>query len=52
MQFKTPLYKKNLAISIQDLTLSESGGFPHEPQTTLIQAKSGHFHTNPYPLEI
>jgi hypothetical protein len=52
MNLKPPLFKQNLAISIQDLTLSESGAFPHEPQTTLIQAKSGHFHTRPYPLGI
>jgi hypothetical protein len=52
MNMKAPLFEQNLAIFIQALTLSESWVLSHEPQSTPIQTKSGHFHTNSYPLGI
>jgi hypothetical protein len=50
MNLKAPLFKQNLVISIQVNNLSESGASPHEPQSTLIQPKSGVLILSPYPL--
>jgi hypothetical protein len=47
IEFKAPLIKHNVTISIQFHTISESGASPHEPQSTLIETKSGDFHTSP-----
>ena len=52
IDIKALLLKQNLVISIQVNNLSESGGSPHQPQSTLIETKSGHFHTSKQPLGI
>jgi len=52
MNLKAPLLKQNMVKFIKIHTLSESRVLSDEPQSTLIQTKFGHFHTNSNPLGI